>query len=53
MPIGFALAAALEGAVGLHELLLAQTAIGVPLALAALAVPAVREIRRGAARVAA
>lgn len=48
LPVGFALAGSLVGTVGLHELLALQTAIGVPVALAALAVPAVREIRRGA-----
>lgn len=48
MPIGLALAGSLERAIGLHELLLVQSAVGVPIALAILAVPAVRGIRRGA-----
>ena len=46
MPVGLALAGPLEGAVGLHELLALQTAVAVPIALAALAIPAVRTLRR-------
>jgi MFS family permease len=46
MPVGLALAGPLEAAVGLHELLALQTAIAVPIALAALAIPAVRSLRR-------
>jgi len=46
MPVGLALAGPLEGAVGLHELLALQTAVAVPIALAALAIPAVRSLRR-------
>jgi len=46
MPVGLALAGPLEAAVGLHELLALQTALAVPIALAALALPAVRSLRR-------
>ena len=46
MPVGLALAGPLEGAVGLHELLALQTAVAVPIALAALTIPAVRSLRR-------
>ena len=46
MPVGLAPAGPLEAAVGLHELLALQTAIAVPIALAALAIPAVRSLRR-------
>jgi len=48
MPVGLALAGPLEAAVGLHELLALQTAVAVPIALAALALPAVRGLRRPA-----
>lgn len=46
MPVGFILAGPLVAAIGLHEALFVQTVIGVPLALAALAVPSVRSMRR-------
>jgi len=45
--VGLVVAAgSFEGVLGLHELLAIQTVVGVPIALAVLAVPAVREIRR-------
>lgn len=47
MPVGLAIAGPLEQAIGLHELLVLQTLVGLPIALAALAVPSVRAIRRG------
>jgi predicted MFS family arabinose efflux permease len=46
MPIGMALAGPIAGALGLHATLLAMSAVSVVLALAWLAVPDVRRVRR-------
>jgi MFS family permease len=48
MPVGLALAGPAADAFGIHATLHAMTAIGLPVALAVLAVPAVRALRRPA-----
>jgi hypothetical protein len=48
MPIGLAVAGPIAAAVGLHTTLFGMSALGVLVALAWLAVPAVREVRRPA-----
>lgn len=47
MPIGLTLAGPLAELIGLHETLVLETVIGLPIALALLLVPGVRTIRRG------
>lgn len=47
MPIGLVVAGPLAEAIGLHETLVLETAIGVPVAVGVLFVPGVRAIRRG------
>lgn len=46
MPLGMALAGPLAGALGLHATLHAMSALGIVVALAWLAVPSVRQVRR-------
>ncbi len=52
MPVGLALAGPLAALIGLHEALVLETAIGLPVALALLFVPGVRTIRSGRPRAA-
>ncbi len=47
MPIGLTLAGPVAEVIGLHETLVLQTAIGLPVALAVLLVPGVRTLRTG------
>jgi MFS family permease len=47
MPLGLAVAGPLADQVGVHTLLAIETAIGVPVALAVVALPGVRAVRRG------
>ncbi len=47
MPIGLTLAGPVAEVIGLHETLLLETAIGLPVAACLLLVPGVRTIRRG------
>jgi MFS family permease len=48
LPLGFAVAGPLAAAIGLHELLVLETLVGVPIALLVLTVPAIRRIERRA-----
>ncbi len=47
MPIGLSLAGPLAAWIGLHETLVLETVVGLPVALAVLLVADVRSIRRG------
>jgi hypothetical protein len=46
MPIGLAVAGPLADAVGIHALLVVETAIAIPVALAVVSSPSVRGLRR-------